>query len=340
MDADGERGRGRWTGTDIREGAPGRRHLLAGQGRAQDGAAGQVRGPRGEAGQRPRGLALPRAVRRARRRSRPRSLAARRRWRHGYEHRVVPWDEVGEEEGTGIVHIAPGCGAEDYQLGKALGLPVVAPLNEDGHYLRRLRLAEPASMRTPLPSRSSRISNRRATSTTSSRTRTVTRTAGAAARRCCSASSTSGTSRWARSTTSRARASHDRGEGAQPALPDHGRRRPDQVDPGLRLRPRDRLAAHDGRLDDLQEALLGPGAADLGVRFMRPLRRHQRPRRAQAARRGGLGRVRGPHASPAVRGCGEGRVLGVRRRNDAHRRRGQSLAGRGHRAVLDDALPH
>ena len=53
----------------------------------------------------------------------------------GYEHRVVPWDEVGEDEGTGIVHIAPGCGAEDYQLGKALGLPVVAPLDEDGHYL-------------------------------------------------------------------------------------------------------------------------------------------------------------------------------------------------------------
>ena len=47
----------------------------------------------------------------------------------------MPWDEVGEEEGTGIVHIAPGCGAEDYQLGKSLGLPVVAPLNEDGHYL-------------------------------------------------------------------------------------------------------------------------------------------------------------------------------------------------------------
>ena len=52
-----------------------------------------------------------------------------------YEHRVVPWDEVGEDEGTGIVHIAPGCGAEDFQLGKALGLPVVAPLDEDGHYL-------------------------------------------------------------------------------------------------------------------------------------------------------------------------------------------------------------
>jgi isoleucyl-tRNA synthetase len=53
----------------------------------------------------------------------------------GFEHRVIEWDQVSEEEGTGIVHIAPGAGAEDYQLGKALGLPVIAPLNEDGHYL-------------------------------------------------------------------------------------------------------------------------------------------------------------------------------------------------------------
>ncbi|MHB8958579.1 MAG: isoleucine--tRNA ligase [Candidatus Limnocylindrales bacterium] len=51
-----------------------------------------------------------------------------------YEHRVVLWGEVGEDEGTGIVHIAPGCGAEDYQLGKALGLPVLGPIDEDGRY--------------------------------------------------------------------------------------------------------------------------------------------------------------------------------------------------------------
>jgi isoleucyl-tRNA synthetase len=49
-----------------------------------------------------------------------------------YEHRVVAWDEVGEAEGTGIVHVAPGCGAEDFQLGKRLGLPVIAPLDEGG----------------------------------------------------------------------------------------------------------------------------------------------------------------------------------------------------------------
>jgi len=49
-----------------------------------------------------------------------------------YEHRVVVWDQVGEEEGTGIVHIAPGCGAEDFALGKSLGLPMIAPLDESG----------------------------------------------------------------------------------------------------------------------------------------------------------------------------------------------------------------
>lgn len=50
-------------------------------------------------------------------------------------HRVVLWDQVGEEEGTGIVHIAPGCGAEDYALGRELRLPIVAPLDEEGFFV-------------------------------------------------------------------------------------------------------------------------------------------------------------------------------------------------------------
>ena len=54
---------------------------------------------------------------------------------HPYQHVVVPWTEVGEDEGTGIVHIAPGCGAEDFQLGKALGLPVIAPIDESGIFV-------------------------------------------------------------------------------------------------------------------------------------------------------------------------------------------------------------
>jgi isoleucyl-tRNA synthetase len=51
-------------------------------------------------------------------------------------HRVVPWNEVGEKEGTGIVHIAPGCGKEDFQLGKEQGLPPVAPLDDFGAFLK------------------------------------------------------------------------------------------------------------------------------------------------------------------------------------------------------------
>ena len=50
-------------------------------------------------------------------------------------HRVVLWYEVGEAEGTGIVHMAPGCGAEDYELGQEFGLPVIAPLSEGGIFV-------------------------------------------------------------------------------------------------------------------------------------------------------------------------------------------------------------
>jgi isoleucyl-tRNA synthetase len=50
------------------------------------------------------------------------------------EHRVIPWGEVSLEEGTGIVHIAPGCGGEDFELGRELGLDVLTPVDEAGHF--------------------------------------------------------------------------------------------------------------------------------------------------------------------------------------------------------------
>ncbi|MBD0338440.1 MAG: isoleucine--tRNA ligase, partial [Thermoleophilia bacterium] len=50
----------------------------------------------------------------------------------GVEHRVIPWDEVALDEGTGIVHIAPGAGSEDFELGRVHGLPVLAPIDEGG----------------------------------------------------------------------------------------------------------------------------------------------------------------------------------------------------------------
>ncbi len=49
-------------------------------------------------------------------------------------HTVVPWKEANATEGTGIVHIAPGCGHEDFGLSKELGLAVIAPVDEFGLY--------------------------------------------------------------------------------------------------------------------------------------------------------------------------------------------------------------
>ena len=50
------------------------------------------------------------------------------------QHRVLSWDEVGEDEGTGIVHTAPGAGAEDFKLGNENGLTPIAPLDQNGIY--------------------------------------------------------------------------------------------------------------------------------------------------------------------------------------------------------------
>ena len=50
------------------------------------------------------------------------------------EHRVIPWDEVALDTGTGIVHIAPGCGTEDFELSKVHDLPVLTPVDEGGRF--------------------------------------------------------------------------------------------------------------------------------------------------------------------------------------------------------------
>jgi isoleucyl-tRNA synthetase len=50
-------------------------------------------------------------------------------------HRVIAWKEVSEAEGTGLVHIAPGCGAEDQELGKENRLPFLAPLDESSVFI-------------------------------------------------------------------------------------------------------------------------------------------------------------------------------------------------------------
>lgn len=47
-------------------------------------------------------------------------------------HKTIPWKDITEDEGTGIVHIATGCGAEDHILGKEFDLPTIAPIEENG----------------------------------------------------------------------------------------------------------------------------------------------------------------------------------------------------------------
>ncbi len=53
----------------------------------------------------------------------------------GIVHRVIPWADVALDEGTGIVHIAPGAGGEDFELSKVNDLPVLVPINESGQML-------------------------------------------------------------------------------------------------------------------------------------------------------------------------------------------------------------
>ncbi len=49
-----------------------------------------------------------------------------------FPHRIVAWEDVDAVEGVGVVHIAPGCGAEDFDLGKRENLPAICPIDDNG----------------------------------------------------------------------------------------------------------------------------------------------------------------------------------------------------------------
>ena len=52
-----------------------------------------------------------------------------------FQRKVVTSEEfVNTEEGSGIVHVAPGHGQEDFEVGKVFGLPVLSPVNAKGQY--------------------------------------------------------------------------------------------------------------------------------------------------------------------------------------------------------------
>ncbi|MDO8638454.1 MAG: isoleucine--tRNA ligase [Candidatus Daviesbacteria bacterium] len=59
-----------------------------------------------------------------------------------YQHQVIETNPIilpiSDEEGTGLVHIAPGAGTEDFQLGKKLSLPVIELIDEEASYINDL----------------------------------------------------------------------------------------------------------------------------------------------------------------------------------------------------------
>ncbi len=54
--------------------------------------------------------------------------------------RVVPADFVTAEDGTGIVHMAPAFGADDYASGSATGFPMLQPVDDRGAFAAELPL--------------------------------------------------------------------------------------------------------------------------------------------------------------------------------------------------------
>lgn len=51
-----------------------------------------------------------------------------------FEHTILPWSAVSATDGTGAVHIAPGCGAEDFELGMKHGIKPIVPIDEAGKF--------------------------------------------------------------------------------------------------------------------------------------------------------------------------------------------------------------
>ena len=55
---------------------------------------------------------------------------------------IILSDHVTTEEGTGIVHIAPAFGEDDFQLGKSFNLPILDPVDAEGNFSYQLKLSD------------------------------------------------------------------------------------------------------------------------------------------------------------------------------------------------------
>ena len=209
------------------------------------------------------------------------------------------------DEGTGIVHIAPGCGAEDFEIGRREELPVLVPVDEAGlfvdgygeltghsahevpdlvaeHLERGGWLAPPGAPRAPLPA----LLALRDEADLPRRRRVV----------------------------------HPLRRDP-PA--DDRRQRHRRVDAVALRQAHGGLAAQHGRLVHLAQALLGPAAAVLVL----PGRAHERRRLAGGAARARHGRPRRPaRAAPALDRPGHDRLCRMRGGGGA-RARGRATAG-------------
>ena len=61
----------------------------------------------------------------------------------GVEGEFIYADYVTLEDGTGVVHSAPGHGVDDYNAGMRFGIPVVMPVDDDGVFQCRALLQQP-----------------------------------------------------------------------------------------------------------------------------------------------------------------------------------------------------
>ena len=66
-------------------------------------------------------------------------------------YRIWPAAFVSTDEGTGIVHIAPAFGEEDYELGQGLGLPFLQPVDRRGRFTGEFPLAAGAFVKDADP---------------------------------------------------------------------------------------------------------------------------------------------------------------------------------------------
>jgi len=72
-----------------------------------------------------------------------------------YKHRVVATDSlilpISPSDGTGIVHIAPGAGAEDFQLGRKEKLPAVEEIDESAMFIDGFDFLSKAHVKKAMP---------------------------------------------------------------------------------------------------------------------------------------------------------------------------------------------